>query len=1103
MKSFVTFSLENRATVLGLSVAFILFGYFSYLRLPVEAYPDVTPIQFQVITLFPGHAAEETEQLVTIPVENEFNGMPDITSMRSISLFGLSVVTITFDDQITDEEARNLGSQHLTALSLPPDAQPSLSPDSTPVGEIYRYTLKAPKDYPLTELKALEDFVVERQYRTVPGVADVNGFGGPTKQYQVLIDPAKIKSYNLTLSQVFTALSNSNQNAGGGYIEHGQELYIVRGLGYLRTIDDIGGIAVDTRNGTPIRIRDIGTVKIGEKQRLGRVGQVIPGHPDNSDVVEGILVFRVGANPLDVLRRVEAKTIDINNNYLPPGVQVVPYYDRTDLISRAVHNVLHNMIEGIGLVIVVLVLFLGIGNIRSAIIVATVVPLALLGAFTLLDLERIPANLISLGAIDFGIIVDSAVVVIENILRLLEEDSSRQRYLNATIIRAVNQMGKPILFSKAILITAFIPLYTMQEVEGRIFRPMALTLTFALIAGTILALALVPVLASFALSKTRLGSESLVVRLLHHVYEPVLKLAIRLRFLVLACAVGIVVLGLFVLKNTGMEFLPKLDEGSLWVRCFMPKTISPSQATKSVTKLREILASFPEVRDVVSQQGQPDDGTDVNGWDVVENAVDVNPNRDEWTTAHDRDGLCNAMKAKIDSELPGLDTEFSQNIEDNVNEAVSGLKGEAGVKIFGNDPDRLQTLADKIATVLPKVAGITDVSSEQLLGQPQIQISVDRASIARYGLAVADVQSLISTAMGGAVATRILDGERSFDLVVKLNPAYTENLDAIGRIPLYGSNGELLTLKQVATLQYKNGFNAVLREANQRFTDVKFSIRNRPLVTAIQDAQKQVAAAVVLPPGYKVVWAGSFENQQRAMARLAVIVPITLALIFFLLLSTFNSFRLAILILVSVPFVLVGGVFALPLMGLNLSVSAMVGFLALFGISLQNRVILVERIRELIHRGQTQEKAIMHGAMSRVRPVVMTATMAMLGLLPAALSTAVGAETSRPFATVIIGGLFFEMLLTPFIIPILYPWFAPTEAPRSKPRDEDQPSEEIHYKTLDELDEEDTEDTEETCVSDSDDSDDSTSSSGSNELRKPRSPGELVESNGHSKKPVQ
>ena len=1024
MRSLVSVCLHSRFTILGLGLAFILFGASAYLRLPVEAYPDVTPVSCQIITLFPGHAAEEIEQLVTIPVENEMNGMPQMSSIRSISLFGLSVVTLTFTDDAKDTEVRSLAAQHLGNLTLPPNAQASLSPDTTPVGEIYRYTLKAPRDFPLTELKALEDYVVERQYRTVPGVADVNGFGGPTKQYQVLIDPAKLRSFNLTIPQVFTALSNSNQNAGGGSIEHGQELYIVRGLGYIHKQEDIAGIAIETRNGTPIRIRDVGTVTVGEQPRLGRVGQLKPGQPDNDDVVEGILVFRVGANPLEVLRRVEAKTIDINQNYLPPGVQVVPYYDRTDLINRAVHNVLENMLHGILLVLVVLVLFLGLGNLRSALIVATVVPLALLGAFTLLDLEHIPANLISMGAIDFGIIVDSSVVVIENILRLIEEDPERRFRIRSTIVEAVAQMGKPILFSKAILIAAFIPLYTMQDVEGRIFRPMALTLTFALFVGTLLALTLVPVLASYALNRRRPGKESWIIRSLHHVYVPVLTLVLRLRWLFLGACLLVLAGGIFLAMNLGSEFLPKLDEGSLWVRCFMPKTISPSESDRTVRKIRQILASFPEVRNVVSQIGQPDDGTDVNGWDVVENAVDVNPNHSQWVTAQDRDGLCNAMKAKLDA-IPGLDTEFSQNIEDNVNEAVSGFKGEAGVKIFGHDPDILQKLSDQIATLLGQVPGITDISPTQLLGQPQIQIEIDRDAIARYGLAVADVQSLISTALGGTSATKVIEGERSFDLVIKLDPMFTGSVDAIKRIPIFGSNGENLTLGQVAAVNTRYGFSTILREANQRRTDVKFSVRDRPMVTVIQDARAKVNASLRLPSGYKLVWAGSFENQQRAIARLQIIVPITMLIIVFLLITAFNSPKAALLILVSVPFVLVGGLFALPLAGLNLSVSALVGFMALFGISLQNRVILVERIRELNISGLTQAEAIKEGAISRVRPVVMTATMATLGLLPAALSTAVGAETSRPFATVIIGGLFFEMLLTPFLIPVLYPLLAP------------------------------------------------------------------------------
>ena len=577
IRGLTSYVLRHRAIVLALLVLFIIAGIDAFRRLPVEAYPDVTNVSFQIITLFPGHAAEEVERLVTIPIENEMNGIPSRTSIRSVSQFGLSQITLVFEDDTDNLLVRNQAAQHLAAVNLPTGAQANLSPDATPVGEIYRYTLEAPKDFPKVELKALEDWVVERQFRTVPGVVDVNGFGGPTKQYQVLIEPVKLKSYGLTLNQVFTALSNGNRNAGGSYIEHGPELYIVRGLGFIQDMDDIRNIAVDTRDGTPIRIRDLGTVQIGERLRLGRVGKISPGRADEDDAVEGIVILRRGENALEVLQRVRAKVADINAHYLPAGVRLVTYYDRTDLIQRTLHTVRKNMIEGISLVLLVLILFLGLGNYRSALVVAAVVPLSLLGAFLLLDLRGIPANLISMGAIDFGIIVDSAVVVIENLLRLLEENRDRTRNLNATIVEAVSQMGRPILFSKVILLTAFIPLYTMQRVEGKIFRPMALTLTFALIVGTILALTVVPVLASFAFKKTFAQHESWVVHRLMQVYRPILDRALSARFQFLGGAVVLLVIAGVVVARIGTEFLPKLDEGSLWIRAFMPETSSPTQ----------------------------------------------------------------------------------------------------------------------------------------------------------------------------------------------------------------------------------------------------------------------------------------------------------------------------------------------------------------------------------------------------------------------------------------------------------------------------------------------------------------------------------------------
>ena len=1028
------YALRHRAIVLALTLLFAIAGINALRNLPVEAYPDVTNVSLQIITLFPGHAAEEVERLVTIPIENQMNGIPQRTSIRSISLFGLSQVTITFEDDANVDYVRSQAAQNLTAVNLPPGAQAGLSPNATAIGEIYRYTLKAPKGFPAVELKALEDWVVERQFRTVPGVVDVNGFGGPTKQYQVLIDPAKLRSYGITLGQVFAALANGNQNAGGSYIEHGSELYIVRGLGFVQSLEDIRNIAVDTRNGTPIKISSLGEVQIGNQLRLGRVGKIMPGQADQDDVVMGIVIMRRGENALEVLSRVRAKVDDINKNYLPAGVQLVPHYDRTDLTARTLHTARKNMIEGISLVLLVLILFLGLGHIRSALIVAAVVPLSLLGAFLLLDWRGIPANLISLGAIDFGIIVDSAVIVIEDVLHKLEQDRGRLRRLPETVIEAVRQMGRPILFSKAILLTAFIPLFTLQRVEGKIFRPMALTLTFALITGTILALTLVPVLVSFAVNHKFAPQESWIVRRLLAVYRRLLDWALQARVLPLGTAVIILVLAGIVLARMGTEFLPKLDEGSLWVRGFMPQTISPSESDKIAREVRRILSSFPEVTTVVSQLGRPDDGTDINGWDIIECAVELQADHSQWTTAKSREGLVKAMNLKL-GQIPGVQFQFSQYIEDNVNEAVSGVKSELSIKIYGEDPNKLQALSDQIVGILKNIPGAADVSAEELLGQPQVQIAVNREAIARAGLAVADVQQVIATALGGATATQVLEGERTFDLVVKVAPKAVADLAAIRQLPVFGANGERLTLGALASVEARQGFSQIWREENARRTAVKFSVRGRDLGSLIAEAKQKVAAQVKLPVGYHTEWTGAFENQQRAVRRLEVVVPITLIAIFFLLFVAFDSAQLAFLSLLVVPFAAVGGLFALALAGLNLSVSALVGFMALFGIAMLNGVILVERIRELRGRGRPTAAAIREGALTRVRPVVMTALMAALGLLPMALSTAVGAETSRPFAVVIIGGLVTATLVTLFILPLFYSWFEGWNQPPSKAKE--------------------------------------------------------------------
>jgi cobalt-zinc-cadmium resistance protein CzcA len=1025
LRQLTLYALRNRTIVLVLLGIFTLAGIFAFQRLPVEAYPDVTNVQVQVITLFPGHAAEEVEQLVTVPVENQMNGIPKRASMRSISLFGLSVVTLVFEDKADGAYVRTQAFERLQAVDMPPGAQATLSPDSTPVGEIYRYTLQAPEGFSPLELRAVEDWVVERKLRTVVGVVDIVGFGGPTKQYQVQVDPLKLKSYGISLKQIFDALSSGNRNAGGAYIERGSEMFVVRGLGLVEKVQDIESIAVVTRNGTPVLIRDVGQVKLGPAIRLGRVGKRVAGL-DQDDVVQGIVLLRKGENALEVLSRVEAKILEINAHELPPGVRIVPHYDRTDLIHRTLHTVRQNMVEGILLVLVVLILFLGLNNWRSALIVAAVVPLSLLGAFLFLDLRGIPANLISMGAIDFGIIVDSAVVVVENLIRNLEEGGEHSRSLTSAIVRAVTKMGRPILFSKAILLAAFIPLYTLQRVEGKIFQPMALTLTFALVVGTLLAILVVPTMASFALRKGHGKGESWVVKKLDGLYHPALHWALTHHWAVLSLACGALIVAGVTGGMIGSEFLPKLDEGALWVRVTMPGSVSPTEADRLVKRSREILSSFPEANVVLSQLGRPDDGTDVNGFDTAEFYVDLKP-RDAWTTAHDPEALKEAIRQKL-AAIPGVDLTVSQVIEDNVNEAVSGIKSELSLKIFGPDPSKLQALADQVAEVLKKVPGAADVAAERLSGQPQVQIRLDRNAIARAGLSISDVQTVIETAMGGAVASKVLEGERTFDLVVKLASQSVSDLEGIRAIPVTGPNGEKFTLGALANVQVSPGFARIFREENSRRIAVKLSVNQRDLGSLVSEAQSKVAQSVPFPTGYRAEWTGAFENQQRAVRRLMVIVPITLLVIFFLLFLAFDSPKMALLILLNIPFAAVGGILALPIAGLTLSVASLVGFIALFGVAVQNGVLMVERIRELRSEGLPMPEAVEQGAKSRMRAVVMTAAMAALGLLPAALSHGVGAETSRPFAVVIIGGLVTASLLTLFGIPILYSLFEREEA---------------------------------------------------------------------------
>ena len=1021
--------IRGRAIIVGLVVAYVAAGVIALQNLPIEAYPDVTNIQAQIITLWAGHAAEEVEKFITIPVENQMNSLPQRASLRSISMFGLSVVTITFEDGADNYRSRSLANEQLAQVQLPTGAQASLSPDSTAVGEIFRYSLQAPPDFPLTELRSLEDWVVERQFRQVPGIVDVSGFGGPTKQYQVLIDPAKLKSYNITLQQIVQALQTSNQNAGGAYIEHGEQMFIVRGIGLIQKPEDISDTVLTVRNNTPIKVGDLGQVIIGNQLRLGRVGinkphpGMSPEQTDEDDAVQGVVLLRKGENVLEVLKRVEAKADEINRSYLPENVRLVPHYDRTDLIHRALDTVKHNVTEGMLLVIVVLVAFLGIRNWRSALIVASVIPLALLGAAMLLDVQHIPANLISMGAIDFGIIVDAAVVIVENIIRLVERRKELGYNLRRCIVEGTGQMARPILFSKAVLLIAFLPLFTLQRVEGRIFKPMALTLTFAIVSGAILALLAVPCFASYVLrvkDESKTGKMGFgIVTAVRKVYVPVLTMAFKFRPLILIGAAIVVVGALFLATRLGSEFLPKLNEGALWVHMDLPESISPTEAARLTKKERLIFASYPEVNTVVSQIGRPDDGTDVGGFNMVETYVELLP-EEKWKTAKSREELTALMNKRLAEEIPGADFLFSQYIEDNVNEAVSGIKGELGIKIFGQDPDVLQSKANQIAQILKGIPGAADVSPEVLAGQPQIQATVDRKAVARYGLGIGDVDSLVETAFGGTVVTQILEGEKSFDLAVKLRPETIANLNEIRSIPLFGSNNEIITLGQVSALGLKSGFARIYREENERTIAVKFATRGRDLGSVIADAEKRVGSEIHLPRGYRMEWTGSFENEQRAVRRLLVVIPITFVAIFFVLFTAFNSPLWVIGVLINIPLAAVGGIVGLALAGLPISVSALVGFVALSGIAIQYGIIMFERVHELDEEKPDMNKreAVWDAALTRLRPILMTSTMAALGLLPAALSHAVGAETARPFAVVIVGGLAAATPLTLLVLPV-------------------------------------------------------------------------------------
>jgi cobalt-zinc-cadmium resistance protein CzcA len=1013
LRRVIRFALRQRVLILGATLLLVVLGVRAYLQLPVEAFPDVEDIHVKVIAQWPGHAAEEMERSVSLPIERQLNGLPNLTSMRSRSIFGLTDVTLTFADGTNDYFAREQILEQLQTVSLPAGVTPSLEALANSLGEIYRYTLEGPA--PLLKRRELQDWVLEPQFRSVPGVADVNAFGGLIKQYQIDLDPARLRAYNVTLLQVEQAVGNANANTGGGYIEHGSEKQVVRGEGLFHGIDDIAGVVVAEHNGVPVRVRDLGSVSVGSAPREGIVAR-----DTSDDCVEAIVVMRKGLNAIEVLKGVRAKADEIRSTLLPKDVRMVTTYDRADLVYETVRTVRENLVMGAVLVLLVLMLFLG--DWRSAVIVGVVIPLSLLAAFIVMHLGNVSANLISLGSVDFGIIVDSAVVLVETFLvRLALERPADDLAKREVLANAAQGMGRPILFSKAILITAFLPIFTFQRVEKRIFSPMAYTLSFALLASVMLSLTLIPVLSSYFMKTGGEHGETRATRLLRRAFAPLLDVAIRRRRLLIGVASALLIGTLGLATTIGTEFLPELDEGNIWLRVTMPTGISLRAAKVVERRVRDIVSSFPQVRQVITQLGRPDDGTDSKGANNLELYLDLKP-RHQWGPIHDKDTLIRQLTERLGA-IPGIDLNFSQYIKDNVEEALSGVTGELVVKIFGPDLHTLEETANRVQDVLSGVRGVADLAVEKQFGQPQLRFVTDRSAIARYGLNVSDVNDAIETAIGGKAVTQLYEGSRSFDVVVRFQNAARDNLQALSALPIATPDGGTVPMASVAHIITDEGAARVAREANERRIAVKCSVRGRDQGGFVAEGQRLVAQRVPLPPGYRITWGGQFENQRRAAARLALIVPASIILIFILLFSAFGSTKYASLILANLPFALIGGIVTLWARHINLSVSAAVGFIALFGISVQNGVILVSEFNRLREAGLPVDEAVRRGTLDRLRPVVMTALMAALGLLPAALSHRVGAETTRPFASVIIGGLATSTLLTLVLLPALYKQF--------------------------------------------------------------------------------
>jgi len=1024
IKKVIAFSLKNRLFIFFATIVLIIWGVISFRNIPIEAFPDVTNTQITIITQWPGRSGEEVEKFVTVPIEVAMNPIQKKTSVRSTTVFGLSVVKIIFEDDVDDAFARQQVNNMLRDVDLPENAAPNIQPPTGPTGEIFRYTLNS-NSKSVKDLKTLQDWVIERQFLGVPGVGDVVSFGGEVKTYEIKVNPQKLASYGITPLDVYTAASKSNINVGGDVIVDNSQSYVVRGIGLLNNVEEIGNIIVTNINGTPILVKDVADVDISQLPRLGQVGR-----DKQNDVVEGIIVMRKGENPSEVIKRVQEKITYLNEKILPPDVKINTFYNRNDLIDFATETVLHNMLEGI--IFVTVIVFLFMADWRTTVIVAIVIPLALLFAFVCLTLKGMSANLLSMGAIDFGIIIDGAVVMVEGIFVILDQKAHNVGMKRFNLLSKLGiikntggELGKAIFFSKLIIIAALLPIFSFQKVEGKMFSPLAWTLGFALLGALLLTLTLVPLLSSILLRKN--------VKEKHNVFTEALTSGILKMFswtyhhkrITLLTAGSLVVVGLFLFKFLGTEFLPELDEGAIYIRATCPLSVSLEDSRDIANKMRSIIRAYPEVKQVMSQTGRPNDGTDATGFYNIEFHVDIYPKK-EWKSGISKEELIDKMQKKLEV-FPGIDLNFSQPIMDNVEEAVSGVKGSLVVKIYGDTLTYTEQKANEVYEVMKHIQGVEDLGVIRNIGQPELRIDLDQNKMALYGVTTADANAIIEMAIGGKAISQIYEGEKKFQLRLRYKAGYRNTGEAISNLMVPTIRGSQVPIKNIATIQRLTGPSIIFRDDNRRYSAVKFSVRGRDMGSTIAEAQSKVDKVVHLNKGYEMQWAGDFENQQRATKRLGQVVPISLLLIFLILFIMFGNVKDAGMVLLNVPFAIIGGIAALLLSGTNFSISAGIGFIALFGICIQNGVILItvfknnlQRIKKSEFTHHSLETAIIEGVRSRVRPVVMTALMAAIGLMPAALSHGIGSETSKPLAIVVIGGLITATILTLLVFPLFF-----------------------------------------------------------------------------------